>query len=58
MIGPLHRCERYSCSWPRMFTQKSAPCSSTRCSDAVLFTQISSDGGSVDSESTAVADMA
>ncbi|MCY1407750.1 hypothetical protein D9M71_230590 [compost metagenome] len=41
-----------------MFTQKSAPASSTACSDAVLFTQISSDGGSVESESTAVADMA
>ncbi|MCY1446984.1 hypothetical protein D9M71_635810 [compost metagenome] len=41
-----------------MFTQKSAPPSSTACRDAVRFTQISSDGGSVESESTAVADMA
>ena len=55
---PYQREAGYSDDAEAMFTQKSAPASSTRCSEAVWFTQISSDGGSVDSESTAVADMA
>ena len=41
-----------------MFTQKSAPVASAAWGEAVLLTQISSEGGSVLSESTAVAAMA
>src|SRR5471030_2510938 len=58
LIAPLHRWARSCWSTPRMLTQKSAPVANAACGEAVLLMQMSSDGGSVLRESTAVAAMA